>query len=87
MRMFKRLVVLLAVMAALPLASAFADESSGTIVEIDPDAKSIVLDDDTVYVLPDTIDPEELNIGDVVLITYTEADNGTFVVTTLEVTH
>ncbi len=84
MRMFKRLVAVLAVTVALPLAHAFADEGSGTIVEIDPDARSIVLDDDTVYVLPDTIDPEGLNIGDVVMLTYEQADNGTLVVTKLE---
>ncbi|WP_346894079.1 DUF1344 domain-containing protein [uncultured Roseibium sp.] len=84
MRMFKRLVAVLAVTVALPLSHAFADEGSGTIVEIDPDARSIVLDDDTVYVLPDTIDPEGLNIGDVVMITYEEASDGTLVVTKLE---
>ncbi|MBD1547161.1 DUF1344 domain-containing protein [Roseibium aggregatum] len=87
MRMFKRLVAVLAVMVVLPLSHAFADETTGTIVEIDPDAKSIVLDDDTVYVLPDTIDPEGLNIGDVVQITYSESDSGTLVVTALSVTN
>ncbi|WP_346909316.1 DUF1344 domain-containing protein [uncultured Roseibium sp.] len=84
MRMFKRLVAVLAVTVALPLAHAFADEASGTIVEIDPEAKSIVLDDDSVYVLPDTIDTEGLNIGDVVMLTYSEASDGTLVVTKLE---
>jgi hypothetical protein len=87
MHLFKRLAAVLTIMAALPLSYAFADETTGTIVEIDPDAKSIVLDDDTVYVLPDAIDPEGLSIGDVVQITYDESDDGTLIVTALEITN
>jgi len=85
MRMLKHLVAVLAVTAALPLSHAFADEASGTIVEIDTEAKSIVLDDDSVYVLPDTIDTEGLNVGDIVMLTYDQSDNGTLLVTNIEV--
>ena len=47
---------------------------------------TITLDDGTVFVLADELDPEGLEVGNEVLLTYTEGDNGTLFVSLIEIT-
>ena len=58
-----------ALMVAISVA-AYAAESSGTIKAIDATKKTVTLQDDAVYVLPASVDPATLKVGEAVMITF-----------------
>ena len=51
-------------------AVAYAAESTGTIKAIDEAKKTVTLEDDAVYVLPASVDPATLKVGEAVMITF-----------------
>jgi len=75
MRLFHILPAIALIATALP---ALADSTGGTVVAYDRVEGVIVLDDKTVWDIPDTLElPENLVAGDVITIDYTSnGDNG-----------
>ena len=67
---------LLALPLALPLgllaAPAFAGEVQGTIAQVDPDARTMVLETGEAFTLAETVDVETLQPGVAVLVTFTD---------------
>ncbi|WP_417671977.1 DUF1344 domain-containing protein [Roseibium sp.] len=76
----------LSLLSPLSLSQASADEAAGSIIAIDVESATITLDDDSVFVLGPDLDPEGLEVGNEVLLTYDEGDNGTLIVTAIEIT-
>ncbi|MBD8876133.1 DUF1344 domain-containing protein [Roseibium polysiphoniae] len=70
----------------MSLSTASADETAGSIIAVDVESATITLDDDTVFVLGPDLDPEGLEVGNEVLLTYDEGDNGSLIVTAIEIT-
>jgi len=67
-------------LAMSPLA-ALADEASGSIIAVDDDAVAITLDDGNTYQLPEDTDTSLFQVGDQVIIEYTEQSDGSMVAT------
>jgi hypothetical protein len=59
-----------AILLAASSLSALAAEASGTIANIDLDARTITLADGSTYVLPETFDAAALQVGQAVNVTY-----------------
>lgn len=76
----------LAIVLPVSLAPALAEETSGTITEIDAENGLVVLDDGNEYILTEDMDPNGLAIGDKVILDYEEADNGALIINDLTVT-
>lgn len=62
----------IALMAAGTIAQ--AAETTGTIEDVDPNGRTIMLDDGVTYQLDDTVDAEGLKAGDKVTVTYEQSD-------------
>ena len=70
----------------VPLSQAQAEEAAGAVTAIDLETGTITLDDGSVFVLGPDLDPEGLEVGNEVLLTYDEGDNGTLIVSMIEIT-
>jgi Cu/Ag efflux protein CusF len=62
----------IALMAASAIAQ--AAETTGTIEDIDPNGRTMMLDDGVTYQLDEAVDAEGLKTGDKVMVTYEQAD-------------
>ena len=69
-------------LAASSLA-ALADEATGSIQSIDPNALTVTLDDGITYQLPQSVDAASLKVGEKVMIQYTKDTSGNMVATTV----
>ncbi|WP_417686390.1 DUF1344 domain-containing protein [Roseibium sp.] len=76
----------LSVLSPLAISPASADEAAGAVTAIDADNATITLDDGTVFVLSAEVSADGLELGSEVLLTYSEGDNGTLIVTAIEIT-
>jgi hypothetical protein len=56
--------------------AALAEDASGAIASIDPDAGTVTLASGETFVLPEGFDSASLAVGDQVTITYEESDSG-----------
>lgn len=54
--------------------AASADEASGTIQSVDPDARTIVLEDGSTFTVGEAVDLESLSPGTEVTVSYEEQD-------------
>ena len=82
----RSLLAALAIVLPLSLTPAFAEETSGTITELDVENGLIVLDDGNEYLLSEAIDPNGLQVGDKVIVDFEQGDNGILIVNDIEVT-
>lgn len=67
-----------ALFASVGLAS--AEEASGTLLEVDPMAGMIVLDDGTAYTVADGVSIDGLQPGDEVTVSFEEGEDGQMVI-------
>jgi len=59
-----------AVLMLSGMAAAYAEETQGMLKSIDAAKMTLTLEDGTEFVMPATVDPAMLKVGDVVTITY-----------------
>ena len=57
---------------ALLAAPAFAGEVQGTVAQVDPDARTMVLETGEAFTLAESVDVETLEPGTAVLVTFTD---------------
>ncbi len=81
----KKLTITIAAAGLLAASSlaALADEATGSIQSIDPNALTVTLDDGNTYQLPQSVDAASLKVGEKVMIQYTKDAGGNMVATTV----
>jgi hypothetical protein len=64
--------------------AALADEASGAITAIDPNAKTVTLDNGSTYTLPASVDAASLQVGQKVMIQFDKASDGSMAATAVQ---
>lgn len=76
--------IILAAAAFLFAASAMAEDADGTVKQIDPEMRTILLDDGNTYLLPGEFDPAFLEEGSEIFFIFQVVD-GVNVITDMEI--